>query len=707
MGEATQHTTGKADAAEPTADVLASYRDKPFHIYVIDRVLRDQLKVILEALKFSNVTVHKTPLAYFENARALGQLLLTREGVFLINPPSHAVSPGSKMRIPKELPEYFETVKLVVGNTRRDVMQTLAKCVPVFTDIHFSQKRENTLITLAQYGVSGAFILQKLESLSGLAPKMREIRAKEQLMERYREVRDYLAEYLPHKEGRLEELKERQEERELSERKAEADKWMRAGHEARAGGDWERAVQCFSKAIEIYPRDPAAYMESGRTYVRLKRYPKALMRFAQAEEVAEGSPEPNKEIGMVRVLQAQERLRSGDSPNEPEVMQLLNDAMTNFQRALDKAAAIKPLDEEDSRQRDVEAVTRIAGELMKVDLKSTLGKGHPTVKQLGAMAREAFNRVANTEMDELPAGQLIFLGLAAIDERNFTEAERLLFKAARDEGHFAEACNEIIYMGTLVRKLEGPLRAIDIYNRLLELDPPNKAAVNFNLAVAYAVEHKDLESAGAIVRGLMLEPSLAQNEMFYKNHQLYQVLETVVDIFDTVAAMQKRTTVPELARRTVHFQERLERHIAAGQNKDALVLAYNLARKIPEFFDNEAILADKTIAEFLQSRVTMCRSAGKESLTWLAGFLEEFLERRKSAGYSKRLIAFSRFKMEALKVLERGGESNEAAFFFTKAVMAHPEYTQAVELYASEESMRLAREVHDALRYVDVGKVRG
>lgn len=707
MGGATPNLENHAEPPEPAADVLAPYRDKPFHLYVMDRSLRDQLKVILEALKFSNVIVHKTPLSYFENARTLGQLLLTREGVFLVNPPGHAVSPGSKTRIPKDLPEYFETVKLVVGNTRRDVMKTLAKCVPVFTDIHFSQKRENTLITLAQYGISGAFILQKLDSLANLAPKMREIHAKEQLMERYREVRDYLTEYLPHREGKLEELKERQEERELSARKAESDQWIRQGHEARASGDWERAVQCFSKAIETYPQNPAAYMESGRTYVRLKRYPKALMRFAQAEEVAEGSPEPNKEIGMVRVLQAQERVRSGDAPDHPDVMQLLDDAMSNFQRSLDKAASIKPLNEEDHRQRDVEAVTRIAGELMKIDLKSKLGKNHPAVKKLGAMARTAFNKVANTEMDELPAGQLIFLGLAAIEDRNFTEAERLLFKAAREESHFAEACNEIIYMGTLVRKKEGPLRAIDIYNRLLDIDPPNKAAVNFNLAVAYAVEHKELESAGAIVRGLMLEPALAQNEMFYKNHQLYQVLETVVDLFDTVDQAKKRVKPPELVLKSVHFQERLERLILMGQQKDALVLTYNLARKIPEFFAREAVLANKTIVEFLQARIEMCRRAGKESLTWLAGFLEKFLERRKQANYPKRLIAYLRFKAEALKVLETGGERSEAAYFFTKAVMAHPEYTQSLEFYASKQFLQLTEEIHEALRYVDVGRVRG
>ncbi|MFW5735513.1 MAG: tetratricopeptide repeat protein, partial [Oceanidesulfovibrio sp.] len=621
MGGATQYTQNPADKSEPNGDVLAPYRDKPFQIYVLDRVLRDQLRVILGALKFSNVTVHKPPLSYFENARTLGQLLLTREGVFLVNPPAYAISPGSKNRIPKELTEYFETVKLVVGSSRRDVMKTLSKCVPVFTDIHFSQKRENTLITLAQYGITGAFILQKLESTANLSPRMREIQAKEQLMERYREVRDYLTEYLPHRESRLEELKERQEERELSARKAESDEWIRQGYEARAAGDWERAVQCFSKAIETYPQNPAAYMESGRTYVRLKRYPKALMRFAQAEEVAEGSPEPNKEIGMVRVLQAQDRIRAGNAADHPEVVALLDDALVNFQRSLDKAAAIKPLSDEDNRQRDVDAVTRIAGELMKIDLKSKLGKNHPAVKRLGAMARDAFNRVATTDMDELPAGQLIFLGLVAIEERNFTEAERLLFKAARDESHFAEACNEIIFMGTLVRKLEGPPRAIGIYTRLLELDPHNKAAVNFNLAVAYAVEHKELESAGAIVRGLMLEPDLAQNEMFYKNHQLYQVLETLVDLFDTVDNAKKKTKVPELVVKSVHFQERLERLIVLGRQKDALVLTFNLAKKIPEFFARESILANKTIAEFLQARIAMCKRAGTQSLTWLAGFL--------------------------------------------------------------------------------------
>ena len=33
-----------------------------------------------------------------------------------------------------------------------------------------------------------------------------------------------------------------------------------------------------------------------------------------------------------------------------------------------------------------------------------------------------------------------------------------------------------------------PKEAIDIYRKLLELNPPNGAAVNFNLAVAYSLE---------------------------------------------------------------------------------------------------------------------------------------------------------------------------------------------------------------------------
>ncbi|MFW5735326.1 MAG: hypothetical protein ACOCWR_09725, partial [Oceanidesulfovibrio sp.] len=63
--------------------------------------------------------------------------------------------------------------------------------------------------------------------------------------------------------------------------------------------------------------------------------------------------------------------------------------------------------------------------------------------------------------------------------------------------------------------------------------------------------------------------------------------------------------------------------------------------------------------------------------------------------------------VEALRVLETGGERSEAAYFFTKAVMAHPEHTQSLEFFASKPFMDLVDEIHEALRHVDVGKVRG
>ncbi len=703
--QAGQEPGRDAGQAEPQGDVLAPYRDEPIHLFIHDRVLRDQLKAILNALKFTFVTIHPIPPGYLDCARSLARHLTLQEGLFLVNPPAYAASGSAGQRVEKTPADFFEAVKLSMGKSRRDVTEFFSRCVPVMVDIQFLQKREKLLLELSHFGVAGAFILAKQDALGGLSDKLRAIRAKEQLMARFKELKEYLCEFLPHRQEHIDLVKERIEEKELTQRKAEAEQWMREGRKAKQAKDYERAVRAFMKAIEVYPGDPYAYLESGRVYVRLKRYPKALMRFSQAEEVAEQMPEPNKEIGMVRVLQVRELIATGEPPASPTVKQYMDEALEHFQRALDKAAGIAPLHEDDRDDRNVDAVTRIAGELMKLDVASFLGKTHPAAQRLGEITWDAYNSVSNTEADQLPGNQLIFLGLAAVNKRNFQEAERLFFKAAQSQEVFTKACDEIIYMGSLVRKTQGAEHAMGLYLKLLELDPPNKGAANFNLAVAFAAAGKELEAAGALVRGLMYEPALAQNAMFYKNHQLYAVLETVTELYEKAEGQRDRIPVLAITRKSVQLQEKLDRLILAGKDKDAFVLLYNLANKIPEFFENESVLADKTLVEFAANRVDFCKTAGKQNMVAFGRFLAEFLQRRKSSKYSKRLLAYLRFRNQALRELETTGNEAEAAFHFTKALVAHPEYLDSAEFYASDALMVFLEHIRYAMRFVDLEKV--
>lgn len=696
-------------AAVSDSDALAPYRDKPVYLCIYEKSLREQLKLIFSALKFTRVKELSAGSGYLESVKLLAQHLIQNDGLFLVSPPQAAVANGGKVRVSKDLTDFFSGVKVLLSKARRQEHVLLAKCVPVFQEIQFTQKREMTLLQLSKFGIPGAFILKKQEPLGSLTPQLRKIRLQEQVMERYQEIRNYLVDFLPHMEGARGMAQERLEEMELSERKAKADWAMQEAEKAKKARDWERAVLCYKRAIDIYPHDPNAYMESGKVYVRLQKYPRALQRFAQAQELAEGTPEPNKHIGLVRVLQVQERLEQGDSPTSEETMSLLQDALDNFDISLKKAMAIRPLtpdEEEGARSR--ETVARIAGDMMKLGLKETLGKRHPVVNALGNMARSAIEQVAPENMDQLPASHQLFMGLAALDAGKYEEAERLLFRAVQDKGQFAEACDDIIYMGTVVRKAVGAPQAIGIYEKLLALDPPRKPAVFYNLSVAFCVEGRELEGGGAIVQAVYLEPSLPEDAAFYKNVQIHKVLAKVLQLFGTLEARSRKVQVQEVLRRAVSLQEKIETAIQGAEDAAALRLVWHVASEMPDFFKREPVAASNVLQNFIKSKVRVLSASDKPATRTLGEFFAKHLEWLEGQQRNKRLLAHLHFKSKMLHALD-GASPNEAlaANFLTRAVLCHPESISSQELYASAPMLRLGKEIHSRLSAVDAAKVGG
>ncbi|AGW13224.1 tetratricopeptide repeat protein [Megalodesulfovibrio gigas] len=689
-----------------TGDPLAPYRSIPIHLFISDPLLREQLRLIFSALKFEFVQEHPPGGGYLESVKILAQLLLQKKGLILANPPRAAMAQGGKVRVAKDVTDFFASLKSLLGRTRREERMVMAKCVPVFQDAQLPQKRELTILQLARFGIAGAFILGKQESLGALSPPLRKIRMQEQVMERFHELREYLLEFLPQMAGAQEVIQERLEEIELTERKAKADAMCRDAELARQARDWERAVLCYKRAIDLYPQDPQAYLESGRLYVRMRKYPRALLRFSQAEELAGGTPEPNKEIGIVRVLQVQERLEQGESPTHPEVMTLLKDAVANFEEALEKARQAKPLtEEEEDGTRSREGVARIASELVKLDLKTMLGKNHPMVLALGNLARKAIEDVTPQDKEKLPAPQLIFLGLAALDSMQFDEADRLLFRAATEGGHFQEACDEIIHMGTVVRKTLGPAKAIDLYRRLMQLDPPRKAPIHYNLAVAYSVEGRSLEAAGSIAQAVYMDPTLPEEDMFYRNAQVHDVLGQTVSLFLEIDKRARALVPREVTSKAVSLQEDVEKTILAGQDVRAVRLLWHVATQLPEFMEREHVMASKTITEFLQRTAPILAASAKHASRELAAFFNHQLALRAEGGQNKRLIAYLRYKSLAMRALEVEQDAATAANFLAKAVLCHPEMVKAAELYASPSMLPLARELASRLQAVNMERI--
>lgn len=696
-----------AEAAQsPSAkEILAQYKSRPFHLVIRDKLLCEQVAVVLALLGFEYVKKHPVTGSYTDNVRRIATLLALEEGVFLVNPPLVIRRKDGQATIRKEFSDFFSDLSLLLSKGRRNSMKNISKCIPLFADMQLTQRREQIILSLAEYGVCGAFILKPLDSLEKLSPKLYKIRMKEQVLERADELRNYLVDYLPHMDGALEELVQKKEEHELSRRKEVAESLMRQGHKAKAGGNFNKAIECFQKAIELLPEDPSGYMESGRVYVHVKRYSKALLRFSQAGEISSVIPEPNKEIGNVRVLQVKERIRRGESPTSAAIMELLQYAFENYQTALKKAAAVKSLHPDDKRQRDVDAVSRIAGEMVKLNMKQLLGPKHPMAIQFGSLAREAFAKVGQ---DGAPptSSQHLFLGIAAMDEGSFKDAETHLLEAAKDSECFKDACNEMTHMGILVRKYSGAKEAIDVYKKLLELDPPNSAAVNFNLAVAYSLEKHNLESTGAIIQALFTDPSLAENDMFYNNQQLNMILETVHDVFSRIMDYNKGKPT-QLVLKAVELQERIENLILDGMERKALSLIKHVLDVMPDFFMRDHVAASRIISKFIREKGQLCLQSRKATIRELGSDLEGLHNAIRAKKFPKRLIAYTSFKIQALRLLREDLPENVAlaANMYARAAVCHPEYVEAPEFYANERLTALAGEIFSKMEYVDFDRM--
>lgn len=682
---------------------LAPFLDKPIHVLIAGNVLREQVRLTLQALGFKRVTVHPGATGYSQSVQQLGTLLLkVREGLFLVGPPLEA---GDKTAGPKEFSDFFADVRIILDKAKRNIMETLSTCVPVFEDIEFVHKREKLVLSLVEFGVSGAFILSKQDPLRGLSPQRKKQLYQQQLKERFVELKGYLDDYLPHMDSSLELVKEKWEERKLTERKAEAEQFLRKAEDLKRTGNFDEAVTALKQAIELLPSDPRAYMESGKVYVRMKKYPSAIKRFQQAEEVALALPEPNKEIGAVRVLQAKELLRGGEPPDSPKILELLNDAADNFGKALLKAEEVKRSDAPDEGEKNVNAVVKIAGDILKLELEDVLGPNHPAVGRFKGMARDSMLLLGGKSTDELPGAQLIFLGQTALDQGNHQAATKYFLKAADLPEFFHAACNEMIYMGQLVRRRKGPAQAIDIYRRLLERNPPNISAVFFNMGVALAESGNDVEAVATLCRGVYIDPELPRNPMFYHNPKLFQAIDHLAWLRSCIAAADREVAEDPALQARGELLEALLLCLARKQPKEGVGLLIQ-AVQTKGFFQWEFALFDPALQQYLRAMHAHAARSRNPKGQRLGACLERVLAVRQRLTPPEGLPAFKQELFGLLQDLDSGGSSPEVVTRFARLGAAYAFFFQGPNVCSLPLLRNFCMQVVDRMQAVDPSRLK-
>ncbi|MDH5543050.1 MAG: tetratricopeptide repeat protein [Nitrospinota bacterium] len=673
---------GAGNEAVDAEDPLSDYLDSKIRLFINDKAILSQTKQFLLALKFTNIEVTNVDPSYTGALNQLLPLMMKDTDLILVNSPT-AVRAG-RTTIKKNILVFFHDFKrLLEDRSKRDSMTLISKCVPIFSEASLQQIREQLVVNLSKFGVSSAFILKQQESLVGLNPGEQKEKKNQQMVERFNEIKTYLIEYFnKDQDAAIQNIKSKQNEVELSRKKQEADNQMKKGAELKKAGRFEEAIDCYRKAIELYPDDPEAYMESGRAYTRVQKYSSAMTRFKQASEVSEDLPTPNKEIGNLIISQVKEKIRKGADPESPEIKKYLNSAVQNFESAMKKAEGLKKLSPDDSREPSIEAVSKIAGDIFKMNLGTLLGKDHEMVRKIGSLAHKTLNNAAGGNPEKLHPAQQITLGLGALEAGNYQEAEKLLFLSAKDEEHLADAAEEINFLGTRLRREKGAGEAIRLYKKLLELSPPNQAPIYFNLAVALKKMENTLDCAGSIVKSVVLDPDLPNENAFYQSPEIFELLKKIMNLFSQAEKNSAQVEISPENAAFYKFVEKLEA-LSLKNMDEAIKFLYQIAMKMPAFFKNPKIYLNKRIMELATTAESRFSKAANADAKKFAEYLGSFMAQRDQAKFPQNFVNAMHFLALTREEYFKNSNEANASYFLIQAYMSAEELLGKPDFYAS------------------------
>ncbi|MBI3794923.1 MAG: tetratricopeptide repeat protein [Nitrospinae bacterium] len=620
---------GALEVEKANAGQLDSFKGDAIRLFIRDATLRQQMQTMLEKnIGFTNVSAITTGQNQTENVERLCKVLMTEEVHVLLGQPP---SPGKESRATTKLEilsDFLLNVQTRIkqaGKDKEKIDKCMSKIIPLVEEAENYQMRMKYVSMVAEFHIPSAFIFNFPTS----------VQPQEQIKERAPILLEFLTDHFTGKEVRLKEIADGKEEAAMSVKKEQAEKMLRQGEDYRKTGNFEEAVQCFNKAIELMPSNTDAYIESGKTYTKLKKYPRAITRFVEAEEISAQLPTANQEIAATRIVQVKEMVAQGMDVDSPEIKKLLDEASKNFKTALKKASELKPLHQDDKVDRSAEAISKVAGAMFKMELGETLGARNPIAKEISALARESLqSAVKGEDTDNLPASQMICLALADVDKGEFDAAEKLLLKAAVDKKYFSEAYRELNYMGTQIRIRVGVDQAMILYRKLLTADPPNKGAIHYNISVAMHASGNKLEAAGSIVQAVYTDPSLPNDDLFSRNKDIVELMAHLVSLFAKAAESKMKPTPKPQTGAAVDFSAPSDPKFAAycakfeelirQDREKAFRVLYDISKKLPDFFKSTDAYSNTPLMELMaDARV---KFDGKPVLAEFVDFLKKTLE---------------------------------------------------------------------------------
>ncbi|MFH1033454.1 MAG: hypothetical protein V1806_03020 [Pseudomonadota bacterium] len=689
--------------------LLRPYQQTPIRLFIADRGLLKQVAAALTRLGFVMVTVAKVEPNYFQAMKQLFADLRQADGLVLVNHPRKKVEDSTGRQYEDYcFHDFYSGLASLVTNANKGVAETVGKCVPVFSMAQDADMRARIIGELFEFGILSAFMLGVQDLRASAAEQMESLTA---------ELQGYLQDFYMQREQRTRELKEYKSAEELKQRREEAEKIMAQVEQLKQAKDYDKAIALCRQAMEVLPTSATAYLEGGRLLIKKKRYPPALQMFRDAEQVSMALPGPNEEIGNLRLTQVKEHLEDckqrGAEPDQAMIAGLLNEAVSNYGKAMEKARTIQLVRPQDQDAKRAEVITGIADDILSLELDQVVDENSPVLRELGKLVKSVLGTKVKGGA-ELSGRHLIGMGMGAFYENDFPVARDYFLRAAEQPEFKDQACIKLNFLGTQLRQRGHTDEAIEAYQQLLELKPGFAGVVLYNLAVAFQTKARQIvaknpakaealerEAAGTVVQAIYVDPSLPSEDNFYRNPVMAPLLKRLISQFQDVGQDAQAQSLDPSQQACLKAVEHLERLLARRQQREALQFLFELTHKLRPFFLNFDQYASRPVYQFAQSLQTVLANHPDPKMQTFGKVLGVLVARGQKALAEETSTGQPQLDL-ALQALLRA-EQAQAARALAQAFCDSPDLTCHQGLADNKSLLNLCREVRRKLAGVKLG----